>query len=47
MIHFICVGDCELPASWSGGWFESGVRDGVNISSTLLTHKGNLIKTLS
>jgi hypothetical protein len=47
MIHFLCPGDCELPESWSGGWFESGVRDGVNISSSLLTHKGNLIRTLS
>jgi hypothetical protein len=34
-----CLGDCVLHETWSGGWFESGVREGVNISATGLSHK--------
>ncbi|XP_023344916.1 uncharacterized protein LOC111714108 [Eurytemora carolleeae] len=38
-------GVCELPPSWVGNWFESGVREGVNITLLELSHKGTCIRS--
>lgn len=37
-------GECQLPDTWTGSWFESGVREGVNISTASLSHKGTCVK---
>jgi len=39
------TGVCELPASWAGAWFESGVREGVNITANQLSHKGTCVRS--
>ena len=34
-----------MPPSWVGNWFESGVREGVNITLLELSHKGTCIRS--
>jgi hypothetical protein len=37
---------CQLPPSWSGSWFESGVRGGVHINLHTVAHKGRCVQQL-
>jgi len=38
--------NCILPSSWSGLWFESGVRGSISINTSSMLHKGKCIKQL-
>lgn len=37
---------CQLPPTWSGSWFESGVRGAVEINVHTVAHKGRCVKQL-
>lgn len=39
-VRFFFPGGCEFPAQWSGRWFQSGVKDYININTTSITTKG-------
>jgi len=38
--------NCILPSSWSGLWFESGVRGSISINTSTMLHKGKCMKQL-
>jgi len=40
------IDNCILPSSWSGLWFESGVRGSISINTSTMIHKGKCVKQL-
>jgi len=40
------IDTCILPGSWSGLWFESGVRGSISINTSTMIHKGKCVKKL-
>jgi hypothetical protein len=42
-LSFAGASNCELPASWTGRWFESGEREAVSVRGNNITHKGECV----